>query len=112
MESDPNIPPQHKLIGCTTECAHQLAFPFEKLFSISIPETIGHPELIGTVPFHKHPHRTGGALGTRENNQLQSGKEKVPQHVPQPVAAATCGKYVALPEKLKVKLRASTATTT
>jgi hypothetical protein len=35
------------------------------------------------------------------------GKEKVPQHVPQPTAA-TCGNYVAL----QIKPRASTATTT
>jgi hypothetical protein len=40
------------------------------------------------------------------------GKEKVPQHLPQPVAAATCGNYVALPQKSIIKLRASTATTT
>jgi hypothetical protein len=46
------------------------------------------------------------------SQKSKTGKEKVPQHVPQPVAAATCGNYVALPQKSKVKLRASTATKT
>ncbi|KAJ7224997.1 hypothetical protein C8J57DRAFT_1252985 [Mycena rebaudengoi] len=34
-----------------------------------------------------------------ETAALMRGKHKVPQHVPHPMAAATYGKYVALPQK-------------
>ncbi|KAJ7242415.1 hypothetical protein C8J57DRAFT_1243956 [Mycena rebaudengoi] len=63
MESHRHIPPlQRTLIGCTTECAHYLAFTFEKLFSVSLLQDRFHiPE---TPPFHGRPHLAIGALGT------------------------------------------------
>jgi hypothetical protein len=51
-------------------------------------------------------------LCTQQREGGASGKDKVPQHVPQRVAAALCDKYVALPQKSKINLILSTATRT